>query len=90
MPLKADVTAKMLKVDIGSKKVYVGLKGGVPAIIDGMFPYKVKPGGHAINSCYHRGLYPAGPIAHSVAVFARRCGIVIATSQIRWPAVAAR
>lgn len=43
MPLKADVTAKMLKVDIGSKKVYVGLKGGVPAIIDGMFPYKVKP-----------------------------------------------
>lgn len=33
----------MLKVDIGSVKIYVGLKGGVPPIIDGKFPYKIKP-----------------------------------------------
>lgn len=43
VPLKADVAAKMLKVDIGTSKIYVGLKGGVAPIIDGKFPYKVKP-----------------------------------------------
>ncbi len=31
-----------MKVDVGSKRIYVGLKGESP-IIDGEFPYKVKP-----------------------------------------------
>ena len=32
----------MMKVDIKTKKIYVGIKGK-DAIIDGEFPYKIKP-----------------------------------------------